>query len=160
MTFQGYPYLQKSSKKRYQELPASGRPSQSHTSSLLALACRFVGFLFSRGRRSFLLRAVLPNAVGGEPATLISPPSDLIKNSNTLYSGLDAAIAAGYHSARCIHQSPKGSPQESPGLLPRDPTTGAEAPKYCDNGLAAHSDHSEQWNFPGNNGSVPLLCWQ
>ena len=33
MTFQGYPYLQKSSKKRYQELPTSGRPSQSHTSS-------------------------------------------------------------------------------------------------------------------------------
>ena len=33
MTSQGYPHLQKSSKKRYQELPASGRPSQSHTSS-------------------------------------------------------------------------------------------------------------------------------
>ena len=34
MTFQGYPYLQKSSKKRYQELPASGRPSHVSISHL------------------------------------------------------------------------------------------------------------------------------
>ena len=56
-------------------------------------------------------------ACGFCASSLTSPPSDLTKNSNSLYSGLDAAIAAGYHSARCIHQSPKGSPQESPGLL-------------------------------------------
>ena len=33
MTFQGTPICKNRFKKRYQELPASGRPSQSHTSS-------------------------------------------------------------------------------------------------------------------------------
>ena len=40
MTFQGTPICKNRLKKRYQELPASGRPSQSHTSSVQLVQVR------------------------------------------------------------------------------------------------------------------------